>query len=132
MLFVSGLLFNSYGVNELIGYFDNIYSLKVITCDDFDYSCVFNGDKYILDINKNDINSLKYEGITIKINKNSINITDFMKFFDVKVKKQYFVDNIKVIDGISKKIDINNKNTIQIAIDDDYVTIGVPMILNGF
>lgn len=63
-------------------------------------------------------------------------IDDFLKYFDVEIIDEYFIDNIRVCDAYSKYIDKNicvsdKKYNLQIAYADK-VLIGCPQLYLGF
>ena len=63
-------------------------------------------------------------------------IDDFLDYFDVEIVSDYYIDNIKVINGYSKYLDrsLPYKNgyvNLQIAISDS-VLVGYPQLYQGF
>lgn len=134
LLFLSSNLFIRNEISDVFDYFDHINYIKAVVDESYysKYSGVFNGNKLILDINKEDLQKINYDGITIKIDNKNFNLVKFMQFFDIKVDKKYKINKVDVIDGISNKLKVNGKTTIQIVISNNEVIVGIPMILNSF
>jgi len=113
--------------------FVNPISIKIISNDcDESSDFVHNGNNVIKKLyNLREINESNLLGITIILNKD-FDIYDFINQIKLNIDRSYNINSDKILEGkFYVKLDIPFQ-TIQIAIKNDYVVVGFPMILDSF
>ena len=134
--------YNFYSLSVNYNGTHNFYSSVKIIDDNIDITK--NGNGYIISCNtkdapkiKNKINNNFIYGESFSFNgsKNDINI--IIKKLKIEILSKQDLDNIIVIEGysplINKSIYINNENiNIQIAFNNNKITVGYPLILGSF
>lgn len=118
---------------EISEIFNNPISIKIIT-NNFQENndSVFNGNYVIAKLSDlSEIKNYDYCGITIVVSKD-FNINTLINDFKLHINKSYNINEVQIMEGNFKaNIDIPF-STMQIAVKEDCVVVGFPMILDSF